>query len=253
MPRCCSKTTKCSNSLLHSGRNASVVKDASESSSSSFLPSKAWCLCMAPLCCKAQPLRTSCSLTIGVDLLRARANNTAARSAFLIKPPDSSYFSATASQSTDSSVTTFPFATRPSQIAFLSDAPGGAYSTTVLIRRCIASSSSAGRFVARNTRPLHFSISWSIARNNRSAPPWSLVRNNASHSSKNNTASDISASRNRPLRSASTSSPPWWCLPRNDAKSTCKTRFFSSLATPCTVIVLPVPEGPHRSTTKPLP
>ena len=62
------------------------------------------------------------------------------------------------------------------------------YSITVVIRRCIASSSSLGRFVAKNTIPSCRSISLNNEFNKRSPPPKLRERNAASHSSKNTTA-----------------------------------------------------------------
>mmetsp|Transcript_8063 Transcript_8063/g.27599 ORF Transcript_8063/g.27599 Transcript_8063/m.27599 type:complete len:210 (-) Transcript_8063:1947-2576(-) len=209
---------------------------------------------MTPRCWRPQPARTSASTSTGASASRFKANSSADNSAFLMKPPLSSYLSAMASQSMAGSLRTLPLSRSVRQISRRCAVPGGAYSRTVEMRRCMASSSSAGRFVARNTRPLCFSISWSMARSRRSPPLSSRLRKSASHSSKKSTASDISASRKRPRRSASTSSPPpWECLPRSDAKSTWSTRLPRRFATPWTVIVLPVPDGPHSSTMNPEP
>mmetsp|Transcript_32740 Transcript_32740/g.110273 ORF Transcript_32740/g.110273 Transcript_32740/m.110273 type:complete len:313 (-) Transcript_32740:1582-2520(-) len=209
---------------------------------------------MAPRCCRAQPARMSASRTMGLAASRCSAKSSALNRAFLMKPPESSYLTPMASQSTSSAQANLPRRTNVAQMVLRCCAVGGAYSITVEMRRCMASSSSAGRLVARKTRPAWRSISWSMARRRRSEPPpASRDRNKASHSSKKSTASLISASRNKPRRSASTSSFCDPCLPLKEAKSTCKTRLPSLRATPCTVIVLPVPEGPQSSTMRPAP
>mmetsp|Transcript_12315 Transcript_12315/g.37191 ORF Transcript_12315/g.37191 Transcript_12315/m.37191 type:complete len:258 (+) Transcript_12315:2518-3291(+) len=139
-----------------------------------------------------------------------------------------------------------------SQMALRSLTRGFEYSSTNEIRRCSASSRSAGLLVARKTRPRWRSISWSKARKRRSdEEPESRDRKSDSHSSKKRIALAMSASRKSPRRSASTSSTA--ALPRRDAKSTCKTRFSSDAASACTDKVLPVPGAPHSKTMKPAP
>mmetsp|Transcript_23786 Transcript_23786/g.60833 ORF Transcript_23786/g.60833 Transcript_23786/m.60833 type:complete len:222 (-) Transcript_23786:302-967(-) len=184
--------------------------------------------------CEA-PAWRSAIVTVGVSPSRATAIDSAESHAFLMKPPWSSYLRASSMKSTSPARGSFGGAIER-QIFSRSSRSGFVNSMARVMRRCIASSRSIGRFVARMHSPSCRSSSVSTVLTCMFPLERSIKMD--SHSSKKRMASWILASRNTSLRIA-----PAELAPRA-GKLIISTFLPMSAARAFAIIVLPVPLGP---------
>mmetsp|Transcript_39039 Transcript_39039/g.85802 ORF Transcript_39039/g.85802 Transcript_39039/m.85802 type:complete len:200 (+) Transcript_39039:1299-1898(+) len=184
--------------------------------------------------CEPPAWRSACVMVQSMPS-RATASESAESHAFLMKPPGSSYLRASVMKST--SAASGNFGGRSSrQMRSRSSRSGFENSMARVMRRCIASSRSIGRLVARTHRPSCRSSSVSTVFT--CMLPLDLSMKIDSHSSKKSTASWILASRNTSLRTA-----PAALTPR-EGKLIISTFFLIIAASAFASIVLPVPDGP---------
>mmetsp|Transcript_25999 Transcript_25999/g.77488 ORF Transcript_25999/g.77488 Transcript_25999/m.77488 type:complete len:200 (-) Transcript_25999:449-1048(-) len=184
--------------------------------------------------CDAPACRSAC-VTLHAAPSRATASDSAVSQAFLMKPPGSSNLRASAMKSMSSPSGSFGGAMLR-QIFSRSSRSGLVNSMARVMRRCIASSRSIGRLVARTQSPSCRSSSVRTVLTCRL--PFVRSMKIDSHSSKKRTASWILASRKTSFRIAPAELAP------SAGKLIISTFLPTMAAIAFASMVLPVPEGP---------
>mmetsp|Transcript_7791 Transcript_7791/g.18189 ORF Transcript_7791/g.18189 Transcript_7791/m.18189 type:complete len:463 (-) Transcript_7791:2286-3674(-) len=234
----CPKSTACALEYETICRSFSLTLEGSSTSSSprcGTMPRSNCDMASRPRSwCDAPAARSACE-TVQLTPSRATASESAESHAFLMKPPGNSYLRASAMKST-SSLSCSLGGRNSRQMRSRSSKSGFENSMARVMRLCIASSRSIGRFVARTQSPSCRSSSVSTVFTCRLP----LVRsiNMDSHSSKKSTASWIFASRKTTFRMAPAALEP------SCGKLIISTFLPIMAASALASMVLPVPDGP---------